>query len=86
VTTGKPEPAIFEAGLDAIGRPQQVAMVGDRIDTDISGPGNRGAGIWSHRATWPKSWRRRPSSPITSSQPQRPAALPQADQGLAKRS
>ena len=37
VTTGKPEPAIFEAGLDAIGRPHRVAMVGDRIDTDISG-------------------------------------------------
>ena len=28
---------MIEAGLDAIGRPQQVAMVGDRIDTDISG-------------------------------------------------
>ena len=37
IATGKPEPAIFEAGLDAIGRPERVAMVGDRIDTDISG-------------------------------------------------
>ena len=35
--TGKPEPAIFEAGLDAIGRPGRVAMIGDRTDTDIAG-------------------------------------------------
>lgn len=35
--TGKPEPAIFEAGLDAIGRPGRVAMIGDRADTDIAG-------------------------------------------------
>ena len=35
--TGKPEAAIFEAGLDAIGRPGRVAMVGDRPDTDIAG-------------------------------------------------
>ena len=35
--TGKPEPAIFEAGLDAIGRPGRVAMIGDRPDTDIAG-------------------------------------------------
>ena len=46
IATGKPEPAIFEAGLDAIGRPDRVAMVGDRIDTDISGAQNLGiAGI-----------------------------------------
>lgn len=35
--TGKPEPAIFEAGLDAIGRPGRVAMIGDRLDSDIAG-------------------------------------------------
>lgn len=35
--TGKPFPAIFEAGLEAIGRPGKVAMVGDRSDTDVAG-------------------------------------------------
>ena len=35
--TGKPFPAIFEAGLDAIGRPGRVAMIGDRADTDVAG-------------------------------------------------
>jgi glycerol 3-phosphatase-2 len=35
--TGKPEPAIFEAGLDALGRPGRVAMIGDRLDSDIAG-------------------------------------------------
>ena len=35
--TGKPFPAIFEAGLEAIGRPGRVAMVGDRADTDVAG-------------------------------------------------
>ena len=35
--TGKPFPAIFEAALDAIGRPGRVAMVGDRADTDVAG-------------------------------------------------
>lgn len=37
IVTGKPFPAIFEAGLDAIGRPGKVAMVGDRADTDVAG-------------------------------------------------
>jgi glycerol 3-phosphatase-2 len=37
--TGKPEPAIFEAGLEAIGRPARVAMIGDRSDSDIAGAG-----------------------------------------------
>lgn len=37
VTTGKPEPAIFEAGLKAIGSPGRVAMVGDQVGTDITG-------------------------------------------------
>jgi len=37
VTTGKPEPAIFEAALRAIGSPDRVAMVGDQIGTDIAG-------------------------------------------------
>lgn len=36
-TTGKPEPALFEAGLDVLGRPTRVAMIGDRVDTDIAG-------------------------------------------------
>lgn len=35
--TGKPYPAIFEAGLEAIGRPGRVAMIGDRADTDVAG-------------------------------------------------
>lgn len=35
--TGKPEPAIFETGLDLLGRPDRVAMVGDRPDSDIAG-------------------------------------------------
>lgn len=35
--TGKPFPAIFEAGLDAIGRPGRVGMIGDRADTDVAG-------------------------------------------------
>lgn len=37
VTTGKPEPAIFEAGLRAIGSPGRVAMIGDQLRTDIAG-------------------------------------------------
>ncbi len=41
--TGKPEPAIFEAGLEAIDRPDRVAMIGDRPDTDIAGA--KAAGI-----------------------------------------
>lgn len=36
-TTGKPEPALFEAGLEVLGRPPRVAMIGDRVDTDIAG-------------------------------------------------
>lgn len=36
-TTGKPEPALFEAGLEVLGRPGRVAMIGDRVDTDIAG-------------------------------------------------
>ena len=35
--TGKPEPAIFETGLDVLGRPERVAMIGDRLDSDIAG-------------------------------------------------
>lgn len=41
--TGKPAPALFEAGVEAIGRPGRVAMVGDRIDTDVAGA--RAAGL-----------------------------------------
>ncbi len=37
VTTGKPEPAIFEAALRAIGSPGRVAMIGDQLGTDIAG-------------------------------------------------
>lgn len=37
ITTGKPAPALFEAGLDVLGRPERVAMIGDRPDTDIAG-------------------------------------------------
>ena len=36
-TTGKPAPALFEAGLDVLGRPDRVAMIGDRVDTDLAG-------------------------------------------------
>jgi glycerol 3-phosphatase-2 len=36
-TTGKPAPALYEAGLDVLGRPERVAMIGDRPDTDIAG-------------------------------------------------
>ncbi|MDQ2622703.1 MAG: HAD-IIA family hydrolase [Actinomycetota bacterium] len=37
--TGKPEAAIFQAGLDALELPPEakVAMVGDRLDTDVEG-------------------------------------------------
>jgi 4-nitrophenyl phosphatase len=39
VVVGKPEPALFEHGLMRLGglAPQQVAMIGDRLDTDIVG-------------------------------------------------
>lgn len=40
--TGKPAPAIFEAALAAIGNPQPVAMIGDRLDTDIAGAAKLG--------------------------------------------
>lgn len=36
-TTGKPAPALYEVALDVIGRPERVAMIGDRPDTDIAG-------------------------------------------------
>jgi len=36
-TTGKPAPALFETALDVLGRPERVAMIGDRPDTDIAG-------------------------------------------------
>lgn len=35
--TGKPFRPIFEAGLEAIGRPARAAMIGDRADTDVAG-------------------------------------------------
>jgi N-acetylmuramic acid 6-phosphate etherase len=39
VVVGKPEPGLFEHGLRRLGglRPEQVAMIGDRLDTDIVG-------------------------------------------------
>jgi HAD superfamily hydrolase (TIGR01450 family) len=40
---GKPEQHLFEMALEAIGRPARVAMVGDRISSDIDG--GRGAGL-----------------------------------------
>ena len=40
---GKPEPHLFEMALEAIGHPARVAMVGDRISSDIDG--GRGAGL-----------------------------------------
>jgi phosphoglycolate/pyridoxal phosphate phosphatase family enzyme len=40
---GKPEPHLFELALEAIGRPARVAMVGDRISSDIEG--GRAAGL-----------------------------------------
>jgi 4-nitrophenyl phosphatase len=45
VVVGKPEPAMFEAGLEKLGglQPGQVAMIGDRLDTDIDG--GRAAGL-----------------------------------------
>ncbi|MGB0121150.1 MAG: HAD-IIA family hydrolase [Solirubrobacterales bacterium] len=36
-TTGKPQPALFETGLEVLGRPARAAMIGDRVDTDIAG-------------------------------------------------
>ena len=45
VVVGKPEPAMFEAGLAKLGglQPGEVAMIGDRLDTDIDG--GRAAGL-----------------------------------------
>jgi glycerol-1-phosphatase len=40
---GKPEPHIFEIALEAIGRPERVAMIGDRVSSDIEG--GRRAGL-----------------------------------------
>ncbi len=39
VVVGKPEPGLFEHGLRRLGglRPEQAAMIGDRIDTDVVG-------------------------------------------------
>jgi 4-nitrophenyl phosphatase len=39
IVVGKPEPGLFEHGLKRLGGlgPEQVAMVGDRIDTDVVG-------------------------------------------------
>jgi 4-nitrophenyl phosphatase len=45
VVVGKPEPAMFEAGLAKLGglAAGEVAMIGDRLDTDIDG--GRAAGL-----------------------------------------
>ncbi|HEX2392187.1 MAG TPA: HAD-IIA family hydrolase [Solirubrobacterales bacterium] len=40
---GKPERHLFEIALEAIGRPPRVAMVGDRVSSDIAG--GRAAGL-----------------------------------------
>ncbi len=39
IVVGKPEAGLFEHGLRRLGglRPEQVAMIGDRIDTDVVG-------------------------------------------------
>ena len=39
VVVGKPEPAMFQHGLAKLGglRPEEAAMVGDRLDTDVDG-------------------------------------------------
>jgi 4-nitrophenyl phosphatase len=39
VVVGKPEPGLFEHGLRRLGGllPEQVAMIGDRLDTDVVG-------------------------------------------------
>jgi len=45
IVVGKPEPGLFEHGLHRLGglRPAQVAMIGDRLDTDVVG--GRRAGL-----------------------------------------
>jgi glycerol-1-phosphatase len=40
---GKPERHLFDLALEAIGRPARVAMIGDRLDSDIAG--GHGAGL-----------------------------------------
>jgi 4-nitrophenyl phosphatase len=39
IVVGKPEPGLFEHGLRRLGglAPEQVAMIGDRLDTDVVG-------------------------------------------------
>lgn len=41
---GKPEPAIYRAAMERLGRlpPERVAVVGDSMDTDIRGASNAG--------------------------------------------
>ena len=34
---GKPERHLFEMALEAIGRPGRVAMIGDRVSSDVAG-------------------------------------------------
>ena len=44
VVLGKPEPGLFAVGVERLGLPQEtVAMVGDRLDTDVDG--GRRAGL-----------------------------------------
>jgi 4-nitrophenyl phosphatase len=45
VVVGKPEPGLFEHGLQRLGglQPGQAAMIGDRLDTDVDG--GRRAGL-----------------------------------------
>jgi 4-nitrophenyl phosphatase len=45
VVAGKPEPALFRRGLQRLGNlaPAEVAMIGDRLDTDVEG--GRRAGL-----------------------------------------
>jgi 4-nitrophenyl phosphatase len=44
IVVGKPEPGLFEHGLRRLGglAPHEVAMVGDRLDTDVVGGGRVG--------------------------------------------
>jgi len=59
VVVGKPEPGLFEHGLRRLGGllPSQVAMIGDRLDTDVDGGKRAGlstilvlSGVTSHAA------------------------------------
>ncbi|HRV59475.1 MAG TPA: HAD-IIA family hydrolase, partial [Solirubrobacterales bacterium] len=56
VVAGKPEKPIFELGLKVLGLPGEarVAMVGDRLDTDVGGAQN--AGIDGILVTGNDSW------------------------------